>query len=85
MERILAIAIQIAFSVLIMYAFMSKKYYIIAITIIFHAIVDFAAFYTNYKFGMWYSELSVFIFAVIGIVVIVLLRPKNYIHTLENP
>ncbi|NQT66859.1 MAG: YhfC family intramembrane metalloprotease [Actinobacteria bacterium] len=47
MERILAIAIQIAFSVLIMYAFMSKKYYIIAITIIFHAIVDFAAFYTN--------------------------------------
>jgi uncharacterized membrane protein YhfC len=85
LERILAIAIQIAFSVLIMYAFMSKKYYIIAVTVIFHALVDFAAYYINYKFGMWYSELSVFIFAVIGIVIIVLLRPKNYIHTLENP
>jgi uncharacterized membrane protein YhfC len=83
-ERILAIAIQIAFSVLIMYAFMSKKYYIIAVTVIFHALVDFAAFYINYKFGMWYSELSVFIFAVIGIVIIVLLRPKNYNHALEN-
>ena len=83
MERILAIAIQIAFSVLIMYAFMSKKYYIIAVTIIFHAVVDFTAFYINYKFGMWYSELSVFIFAIIGIVIIVLLRPKNCKHALE--
>jgi len=84
MERILAIAIQIAFSVLIMYAFMSKKYYIIAVTIILHAVVDFAAFYINYKFGMWYSELSVFIFAVIGIVIIVLLRPKKYKHVFGN-
>jgi uncharacterized membrane protein YhfC len=85
MERVLAIAIQIAFSVLIMYAFMSKKYYIIAVTILFHTIVDFVSFYINYKFGMWYSELSVFIFAVIGIVMIVLLRPKNYKRALENP
>ena len=84
LERILAIAIQIAFSVLIMYAFMSRKYYIIAVTIIFHAVVDFAAFYVNYKFGMWYSEISVFIFALIGIVLIVLLRPKNYKHAFEN-
>jgi len=65
-----------------MYAFMSKKYYIIAVTIILHAIVDFAAFYLNYKFGMWYAELSVFIFAAIGIVLIFLLRPKNIIKML---
>ena len=84
MERIFAIAIQIAFSVLIMHAFMSKKYYIIAVTIIFHAVVDFVAFYLNYKFGMWYSELSVFIFAVIGIVIIVWHRPKNYKHAFGN-
>ena len=85
MERILAIAIQIAFSVLIMYAFMSRKYYMIFVTIVFHAIVDLVAFYINYKIGMWYSELSVFFFAVIGIVIIVLLRPKNHKHALENP
>jgi uncharacterized membrane protein YhfC len=77
MERIFAIAIQIAFSVLIMYAFMSKKYYIIAVTILMHALVDFVAVYVNFKFGMWYSELSAFIFAVAGIIIIILLRPKN--------
>jgi len=85
LERILAITIQIAFSVLIMYAFMSRKYYIIFVTIIFHVIVDLVAFYSNYKFGMWYSELSVFVFAIVGIVIIVLLRPKNYKHAIENP
>jgi uncharacterized membrane protein YhfC len=84
MERISAITIQIAFSVLIMYAFMSKKYYFIVITILLHMIVDFTAFYINYKFGMWYSELSAFIFALAGIAAIVLLKPKDYRHALEN-
>jgi uncharacterized membrane protein YhfC len=84
MERVLAIAIQIAFSVLIMYAFMSKKYYIIAVTILMHALVDFTAVYINYKFGMWYSELSALIFAIIGIIIIVLLRPKNNKQALTN-
>jgi uncharacterized membrane protein YhfC len=84
MERVLAIAIQIAFSVLIMYAFMSKKYYIIAVTIIFHAIIDFIAVYVNYKFGMWYSELSALIFAIIGVIIIISLKPKNYKQALIN-
>lgn len=84
LERIFAIIIQIAFSVLIMYAFMSKKYYIIFLTIIFHAIVDLVAYYINYKFGMWYSELSVLVFVIIGIVIIVLFRPKNDKVALEN-
>ena len=77
LERIMAITIQIAFSVLIMYAFMSRKYYIIAITVIMHAIVDFAAFYINYKFGFWYAEIGVAVFAVIGIIIILKLRPSN--------
>jgi len=84
LERILAITIQIAFSVLIMYAFMSKKYYLIFVTIIFHAIVDLAAFYINYKFGMWFAEAGVAVFAIVSIVIIVLLRPKNYKHAFNN-
>ena len=84
LERILAIAIQIAFSVLIMYAFMSRKYYIIFVTIIFHAIVDLVAFYINYKFGFWFAEAGTAVFAIIGIVIIVSLRPKNYKHAIEN-
>ena len=85
LERILAITIQIAFSVLIMYAFMSKKYYIILVTIIFHAIVDLVAFYINYKFGLWFAEAGAAVFAIVSIVIIVLLRPKNYKNALKNP
>jgi uncharacterized membrane protein YhfC len=76
MERIFAIAIQIAFSVLIMYAFMHRKYYIIAITVLFHAVVDFVAFYVNYKFGFWYAEIGVAVFAITGIIIIFKLKPR---------
>ncbi|MHB8277205.1 MAG: YhfC family glutamic-type intramembrane protease [Candidatus Humimicrobiaceae bacterium] len=83
LERVLGISIQIAFSVLIMYAFISKKYYIIPLTIIFHAAVDFTAFYLNYKFGIWFAEISIFVFAIIGLAIIVLLRPRKYKHSLN--
>ncbi|MHB1377651.1 MAG: YhfC family glutamic-type intramembrane protease [Candidatus Humimicrobiaceae bacterium] len=75
--RVFGISIQIAFSVLILHAFISKKYYIIPLTIIFHAAVDFIAFYLNYKFGIWFAEISIFVFAIIGIAIIVLLRPRK--------
>ncbi len=79
-ERILAITIQIAFSVLIMHAFIYKKFYIIPLTILFHALIDFTAYYVNYKLGMLYAELSVVVFAVAAIAVIFLLQPKKYKH-----
>ncbi len=74
LERVLAIAIQIAFSVLIMYAFMSRKYYVIFVTIIFHAMVDMVAFYLNYKFGFWFAEAGAAVFALAGIIVILKLK-----------
>lgn len=77
MERIFAIAIQIAFSVLIMYAFMYRKYYIIAVTVIFHALVDLVAFYLNYKFGFWYAEIGVAVFAVAAIIIIFKFKPRR--------
>jgi uncharacterized membrane protein YhfC len=77
MERIFAITIQIAFSVLIMYAFMHRKYYVIAVTVIFHAVVDLVAFYINYKFGFWYAEIGVAVFAIIGIIIIFKLKPHS--------
>ena len=77
LERILAIAIQIALSVLIMYAFMYRKYYMIAVTVVFHAIVDFVAFYVNYKFGFWFAEIGVAVFAIISVIVILKFRPRN--------
>jgi uncharacterized membrane protein YhfC len=84
LERILAIAIQIALSVLIMYAFMYRKYYMIAVTIIFHAIIDFTAYYINYKFGFWFAEAGVAVFAIISIVIILKLRPRGNIKKNTN-
>jgi uncharacterized membrane protein YhfC len=84
LERILAISIQIAFSVLIMYAFMYRKYYMIAVTVVFHAIVDFVAYYINYKFGFWFAEIGVAVFAIIGIIIILKLRPRGNIKKDTN-
>lgn len=77
LERIFAIIIQLALSVIVMNAFIKKRYYFIAIAVSGHAAVNFAATYINYKVGVLYSEISVFLFALAGIAVIILLRPKE--------
>lgn len=76
-ERVLAMTIQVAFSVVIMHAFLNKKYYFIIFAFLGHVIVDFVASYLNIKFGILWSEISVIIFAVIGLAVTLLLRPKK--------
>lgn len=77
LERILAIAIQISLSVLVMYAFIKRKYYFILISILYHMAVDFVSVYINYKFGILLSEISVFIFAIISVFIIYILRPRK--------
>lgn len=77
MERIFAIAIQISLSVLIMYAFLSKRYYFIAVAFFYHIIVDFIAVYLNYRFGTLIIEAMVFVFALVSAGIIFLLRPKK--------
>lgn len=85
LERVLTIAIQISLSVLVMYAFLSKKYYFILIAILYHTVIDFTAFYINYKFGILWSEIMVFIFAIISIVIIFILKPrKKEVGTIES-
>jgi len=77
LERIFAIIIQVSLSVMVMHAFLFRKYYFITIAIISHIIIDFTALYINYRFGVLFSEISVFIFALAGVAVIILLRPKH--------
>ncbi|MFA5014229.1 MAG: YhfC family glutamic-type intramembrane protease [Actinomycetota bacterium] len=77
LERILAIAIQISLSVLVMYAFLKKKYYFILISILYHMMIDFVSIYINYKFGIFLSEIMLFIFAGISIAIIYILRPRK--------
>ena len=58
---------------------MYRKYYIIAVSVIMHAVVDFVAVYLNYKFGFWYAEIAVAVFAITGIIIIFKLKPKDNI------
>jgi uncharacterized membrane protein YhfC len=76
MERLFAIAIQIGLSVLVMHAFLNRKYYFIFLAVLFHFAVDMAAVYVNYSFGIWFSEAAVFLFAVLAVIIIVVLRPR---------
>jgi len=75
-ERILAIIIQIAFSVIIMHAFLYKKYYFIVYAFVAHLVVDFVAVYLNLRFGVLWAEISVIVFAGAGLAVILMLKSK---------
>ena len=77
MERVFAIAIQISLSVLIMYAFMHKKYYLIAVAVAYHAVVNFVAVYLNQFFGIIVSEAAVFIFALGSVIFTVLISIRE--------
>lgn len=79
MERIFAIIIQISLSVLVVQAFLKRKYYYIIIAVIYHVLVDFVAAYVNFKYGILPSEIIVFIFAIISIAIIFLIKPKKYL------
>ncbi len=75
LERIFAIAIQISLSILVMYAFLKKKYYFILVAVLYHMVVDFVAVYISYKFGILLTEILTFIFAVASVAIIYILRP----------
>jgi uncharacterized membrane protein YhfC len=76
-ERVLTIIVQIAFSVLIMHAFLNKKYYFIIYAFLGHLVIDFVAVYLNYRFGILWAEIAVTVFAAVALAVILLLKPKK--------
>ncbi len=79
MERIFAIIIQISLSILVVQAFIKRKYYFIIIAVIYHALIDFVAVYVNFKSGVLITEILVFVFALVSIAIIFLLKPKKYL------
>jgi len=82
-ERMMTIVIQIAFSVLIMAAFLNKKYYLIFIAFLFHLIIDFTAVYLNLKTSIFWSELLVALFTAISATIIIYFY-KNYKNLRET-
>ncbi|MEA2016513.1 MAG: YhfC family glutamic-type intramembrane protease [Actinomycetota bacterium] len=75
MERIFAIVIQISLSVMVVSAFIRRKYYLITAAVFYHMLVDFISVYAGYMYGIMVSETLVFIFAVISAFIIYILRP----------
>lgn len=76
-ERLLAIAIQISLSVLIMHAFVSRKFYFVAVAFLYHAVVDFGASFSLQRFGIWITEGIVFGFALVSLAIIFVLKPRT--------
>ncbi|MGM0365922.1 MAG: YhfC family glutamic-type intramembrane protease [Actinomycetota bacterium] len=77
MERVFAIAVQIFLSILIIQAFIQKRYYYIAIAFIFHLLLDFAAVYLNYRFSLLVAEIAIFVFAAAAAIFIIFMQPKK--------
>jgi len=85
LERIFAIGIQVFLSVLIMHAFLNKRYWIISIAILIHIIVDFVAAYIQQTVGnMWLTEGIVFIFFAVSVFFIFYLKPKEKLEKEVN-
>jgi len=76
-ERIFAIVIQISLSILVISAFIKRKYYLILAAVVYHVLVDFLSAYAGYISGVLVTELLVFVFAVIGGIIIYVLRPHK--------
>lgn len=79
MERIFAISIQISLSLLVINAFIKRKYYFILLAVVYHVIIDFVSVYINYKYGLLLTEILVFVFAVISLFIIYILKPGKKI------
>ena len=70
-ERMMTIIIQIAFSVLVMAAFLNKRYFLIFTAFFLHLILDFAAVYLNLKTSIIWAELLVALFTVLSVTIII--------------
>jgi len=75
-ERIFAICLHVALSVMVMYGLVSKKYIWFWLAVIWHTIVDAAAVYLVQNISMITLEGIVGVFALISLGVVFWLKPK---------
>ncbi|MFT3890342.1 MAG: YhfC family glutamic-type intramembrane protease [Anaerolineales bacterium] len=75
-ERIFAMCLHIALSVMVIYALASKKAIWFWLALLWHALVDAVAVYASQKIGAVAVEGIVALFAVISIGIIFFLRPR---------
>ncbi len=65
-ERLMALTLQIAFSILVLAAVISARYSLLVLAVLWHTAVDSFAVFLGQTQGIIAAELSVFVFAVIG-------------------
>jgi len=80
-ERIFAMVIQISLSIIIISAFIRKRYYYILIAVAYHIIIDFVSTYVYYISNILITEIIVFIFAAISAVIIYIMQPSRSMAT----
>ncbi|WP_459501691.1 YhfC family intramembrane metalloprotease [Bacillus sp. C1] len=71
LERIMALVLQIAFTMLVIYAVKQKKYIFLVYAVLFHAFVDFfAALYQRQVINVFVAEGIIFILAIFAFILI---------------
>lgn len=77
LERIMALVLQIAFTMLVLYAVKQKKYIFLVYAILFHAFVDFfAALYQTKTINIFVAEGITLLFAIGGFILIRKMKEK---------
>lgn len=77
LERIMALVLQIAFTMLVLYAVKQKKYIFLVYAILFHAFVDFfAALYQTQTINIFVAEGITLLFTIGAIILIRKMKEK---------
>jgi len=77
LERIMALVLQIAFTMLVIYAVKQKKYIFLVYAVLFHAFVDFfAALYQRQIINVFVTEGIIFIFTICAFILIRKMKDK---------
>ena len=77
LERIMALVLQIAFTMLVLYAVKQKKYIFLVYAILFHALVDFfAALYQTKTINIFVAEGITLLFTIGAIILIRKMKEK---------
>ncbi|MBL1704232.1 YhfC family intramembrane metalloprotease, partial [Klebsiella pneumoniae] len=77
LERIMALVLQIAFTMLVLYAVKQKKYIFLVYAILFHAFVDFfAALYQTNTINIFVAEGITLLFTIGAVVLIRKMKAK---------
>ena len=86
LERIMALVLQIAFTMLVLYAVKQKKYIFLVYAILFHALVDFfAALYQTKTINIFVAEGITLLFTIGAIILIRKMKEKLMSVNKNNP